>query len=133
MNKIELAGAILLNEQGEILLMHRNTETLKQWELPGGKLEAGETPEQTVTRELKEELDVNVQPIDYLGFREFEDAGRTLKYHWFKCAIKNGEPKLVEEKFDQLESFSFDELANNPELSSNMKVLLANLDTLGLK
>lgn len=133
MDKIELAGAILLNEQGEILLMHRNTEALKQWELPGGKLETGETPEQTVVRELKEELDVDVQPIDYLGFREFEDAGRTLKYHWFKCVIKHGEPKPVEEKFDQLKYFSFDELMDNPELSSNMKVLLANLDTLGLK
>jgi len=133
MNKIELAGAILLDTQGRILLMHRNTETLKQWELPGGKLESGETPEQTVIRELKEELDVTVQPIKYLGFREFEDAGRALKYHWFKCTIKNGEPKPVEEKFDRLEYFSFDDLANNPELSSNMKVLLANLESLNLK
>lgn len=132
MNKIELAGAILTNERGEILLMHRNTKDLKQWELPGGKLEKDESPEQAATRELKEELDIDVQPVKYLGFREFLDAGRTLKYHWFKCVIKNGEPQPVEEKFDNIKYFSFDELAESPELSSNMKVLLANLDSLDL-
>lgn len=133
MRKIEIAGAVLLDKQGEILLMHRNTETLKQWELPGGKLEEGESPEQAAIRELKEELDVDIQVERYLGFREFEDAGRTLKYHWFKCAIKNGTPRPVEEKFDSIKYFSFDELAENKELSSNMKVLLSNLDALGLE
>lgn len=133
MDKIELAGAIIQNEQGGILLMHRNTDTLKQWELPGGKLEENESPEQAAIRELKEELSVDIKPIKYLGFREFEDAGRILKYHWFKCAITNGSPRLVEEKFDKLKYFDFNELSKNSELSSNMQVLIANLDSLGLK
>ena len=54
MMKVELAGAVILNTNKEILLMHRNTEQLKQWELQGGKLEKGELPEQTAIRELKE-------------------------------------------------------------------------------
>jgi hypothetical protein len=78
-------------------------------------------------------LDIDIQIKKYLGFREFEDANRTLKYHWFQCAIASEEPRPVEEKFDHIKYFSFNELAENQELSSNMKVLLTNLDTLGLK
>ena len=42
MKKIELAGAIILDKDNRILLIHRNTPELKQWELPGGKLEKDE-------------------------------------------------------------------------------------------
>lgn len=128
MKKIELAGAILLDKSGKILLMHRNTEELKQWELPGGKLEENESPEQAAIRELKEELDVDVKIIKYLGFKEFVDDNRILKYHWYKCMIEDGKPKLMEKKFDDLKYFTFDELIENEELSSNMKVLISNID-----
>lgn len=39
---IELAGALIINKEG-LLLMHRNTENRAQWELPGGKVEKGDT------------------------------------------------------------------------------------------
>ena len=128
MKKIELAGAVLLDKDGRILLMHRNTKDLRQWELPGGKLEKNESPEQAMVRELKEELDVEVGIVEYLGFKEFVDADRILKYHWYKCVIDDGEPRLMEEKFDDIRYFSFDELAKSRELSSNMKVLVASVD-----
>ncbi len=128
MKKIELAGAILLDKDNKILLMHRNTTDLKQWELPGGKMEKGELPEQTVVRELKEELNVKVQTIKYIGFKEFEDNGIMLKYHWYKCKIESGIPELMEEKFDNIKYFSNNELSKSNELSSNMKVLISNID-----
>ena len=128
MKKIELAGAILLDKENRILLMHRNTKDLKQWELPGGKLEKNETPEQAVIRELKEELNIIVQIIKYIGFKEFEDNGVMLKYHWYNCKIDTGMPELMEEKFDDIKYFSKEELDTNKELSSNMKVLVKNID-----
>ena len=128
MKKIELAGAILLDKDNKILLMHRNTKDLKQWELPGGKLEKSELPEQAVVRELKEELNIKVQIIKYIGFREFEDNGIILKYHWYKCKIESGIPELMEEKFDDIKYFSNNELLKIKELSSNMMVLISNID-----
>lgn len=80
MNKVELSGAIILDKQNKILLIHRNTKELKQWELPGGKLELGELPE------------------------------------------------LVELKFNNMKYFSKKELESNQELSSNMKVMISNID-----
>ena len=128
MIKVELAGAVILNTNKEILLMHRNTEQLKQWELPGGKLEKGELPEQTAIRELKEELNIEIEIEKYLGYKEFEDNETILKYHWYKCRILRGSPELVEEKFDNLKYFNKKELEGNRELSSNMKVFISYID-----
>lgn len=128
MNKIELAGAIILDKQNKILLIHRNTKDLKQWELPGGKIETGELPKQAVIRELKEELNIDVKIVKYMNFKEFEDDGVILKYHWYLCEIETGVPELVELKFNDMKYFSKKELEINQELSSNMKVMISNID-----
>lgn len=128
MNKIELAGAIILDKQNKILLIHRNTKDLKQWELPGGKIEPGELPKQAVIRELKEELNIDVKIVKYMNFKEFEDNGVILKYHWYLCEIETGVPELVELKFNDMKYFSKKELEINEELSSNMKVMISNID-----
>lgn len=133
MKKIELAGAVILNQNKNILLMHRNTVNLAQWELPGGKLEIGEQPEQTAKRELNEELNVNIEIKKYLGFKEFLDNDYMLKYHWYLCEIKNQEPKIMEEKFDELKYFSKEDLQNSiEELSSNMKIFMKTIDIINL-
>ena len=129
MKHLELAGAIILDENKKILLIHRNTPNLMQWELPGGKLEPKEIPEQTAKRELKEELNINVEVKKYLGFKEFEDNEYILKFHWFLCELKNEEPELMEEKFDKLGYFSKAELENSKdELSSNMITFMQTID-----
>ena len=123
MKFLELAGAVILKEN-KILLIHRNTPNLKQWELPGGKLEKGELPEEAAKRELKEELDVMVTILKYLGNEEFPDEDLLLKYHWYLAEIKEGVPKLMETKFDKINYFTKEELEKRTDLSSNMKVLL---------
>lgn len=127
MKIMEVAGAIILDKNNRILLIHRNTHELKQWELPGGKLEKKEPPEKAVVRELKEELNIKVNVEKYIGFKQFEDNGIMLKYYWYQCGIQEGTPELMEEKFDDLQYFSKEELNDNKELSSNMKVLNSNI------
>ncbi len=59
-----VAAAALLDSSGRVLITQRPAH--KQlgglWEFPGGKVELGEAPEQALVRELKEELDLTVEP-----------------------------------------------------------------------
>lgn len=62
MNLVLVAACALVDADGRVLLARRpEGKTMAGlWEFPGGKVEAGETPEDTLTRELKEELDIDV-------------------------------------------------------------------------
>lgn len=53
---LKLAGVVVLDEAGRILMLHRNTPKRIQWETPGGKIEDGETAEACAIREFGEEL-----------------------------------------------------------------------------
>lgn len=122
---ISLAGGILKDNEGRILLLHRNTIKLKQWELPGGKIENNEKPSEAAIRELQEELGVCVSITDYLGNKEFVENGYIMNYYWYECIIIQGTPRVMENKFDMLKFWSVSELDDiYEELSPNMKNLL---------
>lgn len=59
-----VVACALVDADGRVLLARRppGKPLAGMWEFPGGKLEAGETPEAALVRELKEELDINVPP-----------------------------------------------------------------------
>lgn len=88
---VRVAVAILQTEQGEILLASRpqGKGWAGWWEFPGGKIEADETPEQALSRELQEELGVtptNIQPwrikrFDYPATHDAE--AKTVLLHFF--------------------------------------------------
>lgn len=68
-------GGILINEKGRLLLTQRLPEKAYPgvWEVPGGKMEEGETPEQALVRELQEELDIqvveqNLTPLTFISY-----------------------------------------------------------------
>ena len=105
MQELQLAGCILLNEQGDILLLHRNTDKYNHWEVPGGKVESGESASDAAIRELREELGVDVEIIRELGAASFVD-GRPMHYRWF-LAKTDGAPKICElDKFDDIAYFA---------------------------
>jgi 8-oxo-dGTP diphosphatase len=102
---IELAGCVITNENNEVLLIHRNTPQLNQWEMPGGKLESNETPEQAAQRETLEELGIKVGIMALLGQTNFAQ----FKYTWFRAEIINGEPEILEPHIhDEIGYFALD-------------------------
>ena len=65
-------------------------------EFPGGKIEPGETPQQALAREIKEELDTEIEVGDYLETVEYDYPTFHLSMDCFFCTIKSGELVLKE-------------------------------------
>jgi 8-oxo-dGTP diphosphatase len=121
-----LAGCVIFNVHGAILLMHRKTPGRTQWETPGGIIDPGEEPHQTASRELEEELGIKVKIGRELGHRDFEEDGKTMHYIWFHATIAEGEPSIMEpDLYDDIRDFTWEEMEmRQDELSPNAKNLL---------
>ncbi|CAN5400356.1 hypothetical protein BH09PAT4_BH09PAT4_00680 [soil metagenome] len=117
---IPLAGCVITNRAGKVLLIHRNTPELTQWELPGGKLEPGESFMAAAVREVHEEARVRVTIVRELGDAAFVDRGYTWDYHWFLATIDSGEPQVGESnKFDGIQYMDL-ATVNQDEISINV-------------
>ena len=66
------------------------------WEFPGGKMEPGETPQQALARELKEELAIDVNVSDFLCTVDYDYPSFHLTMHCFYCSVIGGELTLLE-------------------------------------
>lgn len=120
---VKLAGCVIADEKGRIYLLHRNKKGVTQWELPGGKVELGESAEQAAVRELREELGVTVVIVRQLGDTKFVENDMTYMYEWFLARIVSGILQICEpESFDDIQAFSVDEMAKL-KLSNNMQQL----------
>jgi 8-oxo-dGTP diphosphatase len=85
----EIAAIILENDKGEFLLYLRDNKPdipfPDHWDLIGGHVEEGETPEDALIREVKEELDIDLK--DYTFYKKYEcltgDAYENIKYIYY--------------------------------------------------
>ena len=65
------AGALIFNHDGKILLLKHRFRAGSGWGLPGGFLEAGEQPIDALRRELREELDLEIEDVEIFTARSF--------------------------------------------------------------
>ncbi|MCR5370584.1 MAG: (deoxy)nucleoside triphosphate pyrophosphohydrolase [Clostridium sp.] len=101
MKTVRVAAALIrsADEQGRAVLLatQRGYGDYKDWwEFPGGKIEAGETPEEALVREIREELAANVTVDGYLTTVEYDYPGFHLSMDCFWCSLREGHLTLLE-------------------------------------
>ncbi len=89
--------AAVIRKDNKIFATQRGYGEFKDgWEFPGGKIEEGETPEQALTREIKEELDTEIQVGELIGTIEYDYPKFHLSMDCFWCEIMQGGLELKE-------------------------------------
>ena len=66
------------------------------WEFPGGKIETGESPEEALVREIKEELDSEINVDEYIGTIEYDYPEFHLSMRCYWCTLLSGDLTLKE-------------------------------------
>ena len=89
----------VLERDGRVLICQRKRGTRHglRWEFPGGKIEAGETPQQALARELREELNVEALIADELARYDVRyGQGPVIHLQFFRVSSFQGEPQNLE-------------------------------------
>lgn len=96
MKTINVAAAII-KKGNKIFATQRGYGEFKgSWEFPGGKMEPGETPQQALCREIKEELETEISVDQFVTTVNYDYPSFNLTMHCFICSIKEGNLTLLE-------------------------------------
>lgn len=96
MKTINVVAAVIMKE-GKVFATQRGYGEFKDgWEFPGGKVEAGESPEEALRREIREELEVEVNVGDLIDTIEYDYPAFHLSMKCYACTIAGGSPHLLE-------------------------------------
>lgn len=100
MKTVKVVAAVIcdsIKEKKKIFATARGYGDLKGgWEFPGGKIEEGETPEQALEREIREELDTIIEVGQYIDTIEYDYPTFHLSMDCFYCEVKEGHLELKE-------------------------------------
>jgi len=110
----EVTAAIIIKGHRVLIAQRAPGENLAgKWELPGGKIESGETPQECLKREIREELDVDIEVLDFFAESIYAYHNGTIKLMAFRCKWISGEFTLKVHshiawvKHNELDSYDF--------------------------
>lgn len=113
MKTINVVAAVIMKD-GKVFATQRGYGEFKDgWEFPGGKVEAGESPEEALRREIREELEVEVNVGDLIDTIEYDYPAFHLSMKCYACTIAGGSLHLLEHEAarwlsaDQLDSVAW--------------------------
>ena len=110
MKPINVVAAII-KKKGSYFIAQRNKEKYMglKWEFPGGKVDPGETLIEALSREIHEELNINIRVHEKLAQEKYKDNEINIVLHYFLCSIIDGTIKLNEhEAMKWVEKKDFD-------------------------
>ena len=94
---IEVVAAVIFDDQGRIFATQRGYGEWKDWwEFPGGKIEPGESREDALRREIREELAAEIEVGELLRTIDYDYPKFHLTMHCFRCTLPNGQMLLKE-------------------------------------
>ena len=98
MRRIEVVAAVIRDDEGRIFATQRGYGEWKDWwEFPGGKIEPGESREQALRREIREELAADIEVGELLRTIDYDYPQFHLTMHCFKCRLKEQSPMTNEQ------------------------------------
>ena len=87
MKHIEVVAAIIRKGDKMFATQRGYGEWKDWWEFPGGKMESGETPEEALEREIREELSAEISVDEFLCTVEYDYPAFHLKMHCYQCSL----------------------------------------------
>jgi A/G-specific adenine glycosylase len=121
----QIGVAVITDEQGHILIDRRKQEGLLGglWEFPGGKIEPGESVEDCVRREIKEELGIDIAVGDRLITIEHAYTHFKVTLNVFNCKHLSGDPQPLE--CDEVKWVTLGEIDQYPFPKANSQIIEA--------
>ncbi|MCD7921071.1 MAG: (deoxy)nucleoside triphosphate pyrophosphohydrolase [Clostridiales bacterium] len=96
MKTVRVVAAVIIHEN-KVFATQRGYGAFKDgWEFPGGKIEPGESPREALIREIREELDTDIEPLGLLDTVEYDYPDFHLSMDCFLCKVKSGNLVLKE-------------------------------------
>lgn len=89
MKIVRVAAAVIINKDKVFATQRGYGEYKDGWEFPGGKIEPGETPEEAIVREIREELEAEIEPVKLIDTVEYDYPGFHLSMDCFLCRLKS--------------------------------------------
>ncbi len=115
--------AAIIQRDGKLLICQRpkGKQCELLWEFPGGKIEAGESPEECLVRECREELDVTIETQQLIQEVEYEYPDITVNIHFYICKLIDGVPACIEH--NDIRWRTVDEILKLPLCPADKKML----------
>lgn len=131
MKTIEVVAAVITHNDKIFATQRGYGEFKDGWEFPGGKIEAEETPQQALVREIQEELDTVIKVEELIDTVEYDYPKFHLTMHCFLCTIKSGNLVLKEHEaakwLTKKELGSVDWLPADLELIHKLEILMERI------
>jgi len=120
---IQVTAAIVRDEKGRIMICQRpeGKSCALLWEFPGGKQEEGETLEECLARECREELSVDLRVGELYGSVEHDYGTFSVNVHFFLCQIASG--SVVRKEHKEILWVSPSELKDYPFCPADAEII----------